>query len=69
VLVAFVLPMLTFVVTLGVSQGLWGGPAPAKVMTLLSFLAALAVTVLVAAAGAWWMRTTSNKLQEMRQNG
>jgi len=69
VLVAFVLPMVTFVVTLGVSQGMWCGLAPAKIMTLLSLLAALAATILVAAGGAWWMRTTGNELQEMRQNG
>ena len=69
VLVAFVFPLVTFVVTLGISQGMWGGLASAKVMTLLSSLAALATTVLVAAAGAWWMRTTSNEQREMRQNG
>jgi hypothetical protein len=69
VLVAFVLPMVTFVVTLGVSRGMWGSLAPAKIMALLSFLVALAATVLVAAAGAWWMRTTDNELQEMRRNG
>jgi len=69
VLVAFVLPLLTFVLALAASQRMWAGLAPAKIMMLVSFLTALAATILVAAAGAWWMRSTCNEQQEMRRNG
>ena len=69
VLAAFVLPLVTFVLALAASQKLCARLVPTSIMTLVSFLAALAATVLVAAAGAWWMRTTSNERQEVRQNG
>jgi len=69
VLVAFVLPLLTFVLVLAGAQQFCAGWAHPNVIVLARFVVALAVTALVAAGGAWWMRSPSQGQQEMRQNG
>ncbi len=69
VLAAFVLPLVTFVLALAVSQRIWAGLAPAKIMTLASFITALVATALITAGGAWLVRPTCNGQQETRQNG
>lgn len=69
VLVAFVLPLVTFVLALAASQKVCAGLSSENLSLLLSFLMALGATVASAAAGAWWLRLTCNEQQEVRENG
>ena len=69
VLAAFVLPLVTFVLALAASQEACAGLASAKLTLLVSFLMALGATVTIAAAGAWWLRSTCSEQQEVRENG
>lgn len=68
VLVAFVAPLLTFVLALAAAQMVRVDWAHPTVILLMRFVVALAATALVAAGGAWWMRSSPTKQQEMRQN-
>ena len=61
VLVAFVMPLLVFVLSLGAAQKMWSGLAYPQLVTLVSFLSALATTALLTALGAWWLRSARNK--------
>ena len=69
VLVAFVLPMVTFVLALAAFQKACAGLSSEKLILLVSFLMALGATVTIAAAGSWWLRLTCNEQQEVRENG
>ena len=60
VLVAFVLPLVVFVFSLAGAQKMWSGLANPQLITLVSFLSALAATALLAALGAWWLRSARN---------
>ena len=69
VLVAFVGPMLVFVAALAGARQLWSCLVYPKVITLASFLTALAGAALWAAGGAWWLRSACQGQHEKRQNG
>lgn len=61
VLVAFVMPLIVFVFSLAGAQKIWSALAYPQLITLMSFLSALAATALLAGLGAWWLRSARNK--------
>ena len=57
VCIAFVFPMIVFVVSMAIAQGVVKEHVSAQGATLISFVAALAGATGVAALGSWIMRT------------
>ena len=64
VCVAFIFPLLAFVVILAISEGMLAKQVSAQGATLISFVAALAGAIGVAVLGSWimraWPKTTRN---------
>ncbi len=64
VCIAFILPLIAFVVSMAVSEGLLNKQVGTQGATLISFVVALAGAIGVAALGSWimrvWPKTTRN---------
>ena len=64
VCIAFILPLIAFVVSMAVSEGMLKKQVSTQGATLISFVVALAGAIGVAALGSWimrvWPKTTRN---------
>jgi len=66
VIIAFVLPLLTFIVVLALADGVFKHPDPSPAMVLIHCIAALGAAVGVAAVGARYLRTHHHGQREIR---